>query len=154
RDKPRIKLSAPLRSRFMHRQLGLRRSDCADGVTWIPWLTPRGYNGRFESRPVERNLMLRFINLKAIALALLAGTASLLSAQTAAYRAPRFVGTPQPNLNGIWQANNTANWDLEDHSAAPGPMWETGAIGSVPAGRSVVEGGSIPYSPAGLAKKK
>src|SRR2546423_2105017 len=97
--------------------------------------------------------MLKVMKQNRIAIALvLAGLPAL--AQTAAYRAPRFVGSQQPNLNGIWQANNTANWDLEDHSAAPGPMWETGAIGSVPAGRSVVEGGSIPYTAAGLAKKK
>src|SRR5262249_44145185 len=33
------------------------------------------------------------------------------------YRAPR---TPYgtPNLNGIWQANNTANWDLQAHAAS------------------------------------
>jgi hypothetical protein len=74
--------------------------------------------------------------------------------QAAPYRAPRFPGTQQPNLNGIYQALNAANWDLEDHSAQQGPMWELGAIGAVPAGRSVVEGGSIPYTPAGLAKKR
>ena len=80
-------------------------------------------------------------------------TVGVLTAQTTPYRAPRFVDG-HPNLNGIWQANSTANWDLEDHSAAAGPLWETGAIGSVPAGRSVIEGGDIPYLPAGLAKKK
>ena len=25
----------------------------------------------------------------------------------------------KPNLNGIWQAMNTANWNLEAHAAAP-----------------------------------
>ena len=83
---------------------------------------------------------------------LLAGV--LAYGQAAAYRAPRFVGTQQPNLNGIWQANNTANWDIQDHSASQGPMWELGAIGAMPAGRGVVEGNDIPYTPAGLAKKR
>ena len=87
-----------------------------------------------------------------ILLALLTAT-ELVSAQAATYRAPRFPDG-HPNLNGIWQVNGGAHWDLEDHSAAPGTMWETGAIGAVPAGRSVVEGGDIPYLPAALAKRK
>jgi hypothetical protein len=33
-------------------------------------------------------------------------------------------------------------------------MWETGAIGAVPAGQGVVEGNEIPYLPAALEKKK
>ena len=36
-----------------------------------------------------------------------------------AYRAPR-TADGKANLNGIWQAINTANWDIEAHSAAPG----------------------------------
>src|SRR5262249_37579174 len=64
-------------------------------------------------------------------------------AQTAPYRAPRLNG--HPDLNGVWQAMNTANWDLLDHPAQPGPMSQTGAIGAVPAGQGVVEGGEIPY---------
>src|SRR5207244_4313637 len=71
---------------------------------------------------------------------------------TNTYRAPRLNG--HPDLNGIWQAVNTANWDLLDHPAQPGTMWQTGAIGAVPAGQTVVEGGEIPYLPAALAKKK
>jgi hypothetical protein len=59
-----------------------------------------------------------------------------------------------PNLNGIWEAVNSANWNLEDHPASPGAMWQTGAIASVPAGRSVVEGGEIPYKPEASAKRK
>ena len=78
---------------------------------------------------------------------------SLPPAQAQTYRAPRSADG-HADLNGIWQALNTANWDLEDHSPAPGTMWETGAIGAVPAGQSVVEGGEIPYLPAALQKKK
>src|ERR1700733_2844501 len=74
-------------------------------------------------------------------------------APSAPYRAPRsFDG--HPDLSGIYQAMNTANWDLEDHSPRPGTMWQTGAIASEPAGQSVVEGGAIPYKPEALAKKK
>src|SRR5579863_9210226 len=53
-----------------------------------------------------------------------------------------------PDLGGIWEYMGTANWDLQDHPAEPGPMWQMGAIGAVPAGQSVVEGGDIPYLPA------
>jgi hypothetical protein len=80
--------------------------------------------------------------------------ASICLAQTqAAYRAPRFADG-HPDLNGIWQAVNTANWNIEDHSAVAGPMWETGTIGAVPPGIGIVEGGTIPYTPAALEKRK
>jgi hypothetical protein len=71
----------------------------------------------------------------------------------AAYRAPR---TPdgKPNLNGIWQAMNAANWDIEAHSAGPSLVRELGAISAVPGGLGIVEGGEIPYRPEALAKKK
>jgi hypothetical protein len=69
------------------------------------------------------------------------------------YKAPRFVGTNAPDLNGIWQHMGTANWNVEDHSAGPGAAWELGAIAAVPAGQSVVQGGTIPYTAAGLEKR-
>jgi hypothetical protein len=75
------------------------------------------------------------------------------SGQNAAYKAPRGPDG-HASLNGIWQAVNTANWDLQDHAAYSGPMWEMGAIGAVPAGQSVVEGNDIPYKPEAAAKKK
>lgn len=59
-----------------------------------------------------------------------------------------------PNLSGIWQTLNTANWDLEDHSAAAGPLFQMGALGATPGGQGVVDGGEIPYKPEALAKKK
>ena len=45
----------------------------------------------------------------------------------------------KPDLNGIWQAVGTANWNLLDHQARTGPVVELGAILAVPAGLSVVE---------------
>jgi len=60
----------------------------------------------------------------------------------------------RPDLNGVWQAIGTAHWNLEDHSATGIPeFWGLGAIAAVPAGQSVVEGGTIPYLPAALAKR-
>jgi hypothetical protein len=77
--------------------------------------------------------------------------ASLAQAQTA--RIPR-LPDGKPNLNGIWQAMNTANWDLQDHSSRPGTVVALGALGAEPGGPGVVEGGEIPYLPAMLEKKK
>jgi len=73
--------------------------------------------------------------------------------QAAAARGPR---TPdgKPNLNGIWQVLTTANWDLQGHAAAAGPMIPLGAIGAMPPGQGVVEGEMIPYKPEALATKK
>ena len=60
-----------------------------------------------------------------------------------------------PDLNGIWQAFVTANWDVQDHDAQPGPHPEVmGAYGGGPAGQSIVEGGEIPYQPWALEKRK
>lgn len=90
-------------------------------------------------------------NTSRIAVAVLA----LLTAHAHALaqaRAPR-LPDGKPNLNGIWQAVNTANWDLETHAGAPGPP-ALGAIGAIPPGLGVVEGGEIPYRPEALEKKR
>ena len=73
--------------------------------------------------------------------------------QSPVYRAPR-TGDGKPDLNGIWQALNTANWDLEGHAAAVGPVTVLGAVFAKPPGQSVVEGDTIPYLPQAAAKKK
>ncbi|MFM8535277.1 MAG: hypothetical protein ACKOEC_17090 [Acidimicrobiia bacterium] len=68
------------------------------------------------------------------------------------YRAPRTAdGTP--DLSGIWQANNTANWDIEPHEARMGPVVALAAAFSVPPGLGVVVGDEIPYLPAALEKR-
>jgi len=61
----------------------------------------------------------------------------------------------RPNLNGVWKAINSANWNLEAHSAeALDEFWEMGAIAAIPAGKSMLRGGGdIPYLPEALAKR-
>ena len=75
-----------------------------------------------------------------------------------------------PDLNGVWQAVNTANWDIQSHGVRPAlavrpgrvagtvvpaaPVLAFGAVGGVPAGFGIVEGDEIPYQPAAAAKKK
>jgi hypothetical protein len=94
----------------------------------------------------------------AIAAAAVIAIFSLLSAQSTAgqsatYRAPRLDG--HPDLNGIWQAVNSANWDIQAHPAGPAPYpMLLGAFAAEPAGQGVVEGNEIPYQPWALAKKK
>jgi hypothetical protein len=88
----------------------------------------------------------------AATLAILSGGMTV-SAQAPAYRAPR-TADGKPNLNGIWQAINEANWDIEGHSAAPGRVLALGAEDAVVPGLGIVEGGPLPYLPAAAAKKK
>jgi hypothetical protein len=67
-------------------------------------------------------------------------------------RPERLLG--HPNLNGIWQVMNTANWNLEAHSATDlGEFWQLGALAAIPAGQSVVKEGEIPYVPAALEQR-
>src|SRR5438876_2974855 len=90
-----------------------------------------------------------------------------LIAQTPAYRAPR-MPDGEPDLGGIWQALNEANYDIELHMARPAlalrpgplgpvpaaPVLALGAVGAVPPGVGVVDGGELPYRPEALAKKR
>src|SRR5437773_3844951 len=70
------------------------------------------------------------------------------------YRAPH-MADGHPDLNGIWEAFVTANWDIQDHEAQAGPHPEVmGAYGAGPAGQSIVEGGDIPYKAEALQKRK
>ena len=62
----------------------------------------------------------------------------------------------RPDLNGLWQTNTLANWNLEAHSAADLPQFPgLGAIAAIPAGISYVDtpDGEIPYLPGALAQR-
>ncbi len=81
---------------------------------------------------------------------------------------PARLSNGRPDLNGIWQALNSANYDIERHMARPAmqvregphgplpavPVLRLGAVGAVPGGMGVVEGGKIPYKPEAQAKRE
>ncbi len=75
-------------------------------------------------------------------LAALLSTAIQLPA-LAADKVPR-QANGKPDFSGIWQTTSAADDDLEPH----------GSRKDVPPGVGVVEGGTIPYLPAALEKKK
>ena len=73
----------------------------------------------------------------------------------AAYRAPR-TKDGKPDLNGIWEANNSANYDIAPHNASSAPLKieaVIGALAATPPGLGIVEGGVLPYLPAALKKR-
>ena len=97
--------------------------------------------------------------LAAAIVAAAAAVATLWPAETegqgAVYQAPRLMGTPNPDLNGIWQAMGTAYWNVEDHPVDPGPFpTQLGTWGAQPAGQGIVVGGAIPYQDWALEKRR
>ena len=80
-----------------------------------------------------------------------------------------FPRTPsgRPDLNGIWQAMGNAHWNIEPHMASaalatiPGPVGPVpasevlsfGAVGAIPSGLGIVDGGEIPYLPEARVKQ-
>jgi len=101
------------------------------------------------------------------------GVYPILVTQSAAQAPSAVVGLARiagkPDFSGIWEANNTANWDLQTHVARPmvaqagftpgttvlaAPVLALGADGWVPGGLGIVEGEEIPYQPWAAARKK
>jgi hypothetical protein len=78
--------------------------------------------------------------------ALLCGLAPVLFAQAPGKAASGASGIldGKPDLSGIWQALNTAAWDIQDHA---------GQLG-IPPGQGVVEGNELPYQPWAAKKKE
>ena len=101
----------------------------------------------------------RLLNRRATLLAAIAAGAAAIAGlalleASAADQNPAKIGG-KPNMNGIWQAVGSAYWNLEDHSASGlSNFWQLGAIAAIPAGQSVVEGGTIPYKPEALAQRE
>jgi hypothetical protein len=80
------------------------------------------------------------------------GAATQQAPAAPAYRAPR-TGDGRPDLNGIWQALDGPNWNIEPHAADFGTVPQLGAINAVPPGAGIIDNGSIPYKPEALAKR-
>ena len=112
-----------------------------------------------------------FVSLRATVVKALAALCGVLVAVAAvaeeSWKAPRGPGGVHPDLNGVWQALNEANWDIERHLARAsvqlreGPMGPVpaiptlrmGVVAAVPPSLGVVEGGTLPYLPGALAKR-
>ena len=75
----------------------------------------------------------------------------------------------KPDFSGIWQANSTANCDLQTHQARPivaqpgvypdvpvlaAPVVALGSAGWIPPGMGVVDGDEIPYQPWAAQRKR
>jgi hypothetical protein len=97
----------------------------------------------------------RWLGALALIGTIITGTTPVVLAQAAgtassAYTPPR-TRDGQPDLQGIWQALNTAAWDIQDHSEQRFPGLP--ARFSVPAGQGVVEGNELPYQPWARAQR-
>jgi hypothetical protein len=119
---------------------------------------------RHRGKRLAIGLMIVAASVVLFSLALTPGAAP---AQVQTTAIPRIAG--KPDFSGIWQTNNTANWDLQTHMSRPivahpgitansvvlgAPVLALGALGWVPAGVGVVEGNEIPYQPWAAARKK
>ncbi len=92
------------------------------------------------------------IVLRAQVLAWLAAAAASPTLAEPLKEFPRSAGG-HPDLSGVWQAMNTAHWNLEPHVSHEPAVTALGAQFAVPPGQGVVDGGKIPYLPDAVAQR-
>ena len=103
----------------------------------------------------------RTVGFAMLAAALAAGAVMLFSTTAVPveaggqeeYMAPR-TAFGRPDLNGIWQAIGSHHHNIEPHAASHGPVVELAALGGIPGGLGIVEGGEIPYTAAARAQQQ
>jgi hypothetical protein len=107
------------------------------GSLMLEWLSTRGV---LMHTGIGAGVFVLLAMLSAVGLPQLS---SRVSAQTAAAKQIPRMPDGKPDLQGIWQVRNRAAYNLEDHHARY----------RMPASRSVVEGGTIPYQEWALKKR-
>src|SRR5687767_12375889 len=101
-----------------------RWQECCAGIA-----SKRGKQNRVEASTMRKD------QLGLVVGAVLLGTAVWVSHPALAGQTGTSAraAAKRPDLGGIWQAANEANWDLEGHAAQPGPYPQLlGAWGAVP----------------------
>ena len=118
---------------------------------------------------MSRRSLIAAILATAVVTAIVSVSVTRLTGQSSR---PARTADGKPNISGVWQVNNEANWDLQAHDARPGavtqrgiypyayaevpaaPVLALGAAGIVPASIGVVQGNKqIPYIAAAAARK-
>ena len=118
---------------------------------------------------MSRRSLIAAILATAVVTAIISVSVTRLTGQSSR---PARTADGKPNISGVWQVNNEANWDLQAHEARPGavtqrgiypyayaevpaaPVLALGAAGIVPASIGVVQGDrQIPYTAAAASRK-
>ena len=118
---------------------------------------------------MSRRSLIAAIVATAVVTAIVSVSVTRLTGQSSR---PARTADGKPNISGVWQVNNEANWDLQAHDARPGavtqrgiypyayaevpaaPVLALGAAGIVPASIGVVQGDKqIPYIAAAASRK-